>query len=91
MKAPRKAPAPATRDEEKPKNTNPPMGDTQDLAAQPVAPYTGIPQPPDPDELKAKADLQRKEARAPMMPMHNAPTPMPPQSGKPIWSLPHSS
>lgn len=48
--------------------------------------------PEDPDETAAKARLRRKEARAPKRPGgHAPPRPLPPQSGKPIWSKPHSS
>jgi hypothetical protein len=48
--------------------------------------------PQDPDEIAAKTQQQRKEARAPRKPGgHAAIKPMPPQSGKPIWSKPHSS
>ena len=36
-------------------------------------------------------EIQRKEARAPMMPSKIAPKMMPPQSGKPVWDKPHSS
>jgi hypothetical protein len=57
--------------------------------AQPAPRATAKPQ--DPDEITAKAQQQRREARAPKMPGgHNAPRPAPPQSGKPVWSKPHS-
>ena len=47
--------------------------------------------PADPDEVSAKAAVQRKEARAPKRP-HGKGAPLPPpQSGKPIWDKPHSS
>lgn len=50
------------------------------------------PKPQDPDEIAAKAQQQRREARAPKMPGGQAaPRPVPSQSGKPIWSKPHSS
>ena len=47
---------------------------------------------PSPDDLAAKAALQMKAARAPQL-QHgkNAPKPMPPESGKPLWDKPHSS
>jgi hypothetical protein len=55
-------------------------------------PMPATSRPYDPDETAAKAQQQRKEARAPRMPGgHGAPKPMPPQSGKPIWDKPHSS
>lgn len=43
------------------------------------------------DEEALKAALQKKEARAPMFPTHVGPKAKPPESGKPIWSHPHSS
>lgn len=55
-------------------------------------PLVAIPKPEDPDEVAAKARLQQQEARAPKRPGGRAaPRPLPPQSGKPIWSKPHSS
>jgi len=38
-----------------------------------------------------QAALQRKEARAPIVPQHAAPNTRPPETGKPLWSKPHSS
>lgn len=56
------------------------------------APHVATLKPEDPDEIAAKARLQQQEARAPKRPGGRAePRPMPPQSGKPIWSKPHSS
>jgi hypothetical protein len=50
------------------------------------------PKPVDPAAIAALAEQQRKEARAPKMPGGPAaPKPLPPQSGKPVWSQPHSS
>ena len=47
---------------------------------------------PDPDEIAAKAALQKQSARAPRLPrVKNAPHPAAPESGKPIWDKPHSS
>lgn len=66
-------------------------------APEPAAPaksdsITANLKPEDPAEIAAKAQLQKQEARAPKRPGgHAAPRPMPPQSGKPIWSKPHSS
>lgn len=55
-------------------------------------PGVATPKPQDPDEMAAKAQQQRREARAPKMPGGQAaPRPIPSQSGKPIWSKPHSS
>jgi hypothetical protein len=46
----------------------------------------------DPAAAAARVQLQRKEARAPKMPRGpSAPKPAPPESGKPIWRMPHSS
>ena len=50
------------------------------------------PKDKDPDEVAAKAEQQKKAARAPQQPHgNNAPKPKPPESGKPIWDKPHSS
>ena len=46
----------------------------------------------DPDELAAKAEQQKKEARAPQQPHgKDAPPVKPPESGKPVWDKPHST
>jgi hypothetical protein len=34
---------------------------------------------------------QKKEARAPKLPVKGAPKPKPPETGKPLWDKPHSS
>jgi hypothetical protein len=66
-------------------------------APEPAAQSTSLPpvaapKPEDPDDVAAKARLQQKEARAPQRPGGRAaPRPLPPQSGKPTWSKPHSS
>jgi len=55
-------------------------------------PPLAIPKAEDPDEITAKARLKQQEARAPKRPGGRAaPRPVPAQSGKPIWSKPHSS
>jgi hypothetical protein len=55
-------------------------------------PIVAAAKPVDPGALAALAQQQRKEARAPQTPGDNAaPKPLPPQSGKPVWSKPHSS
>ncbi len=47
---------------------------------------------PDPIEVAAKATLQKKTASAPHRPTHqDAPKSAPTESGKPLWSKPHSS
>ena len=44
-----------------------------------------------PEEDAIKAALQKREARAPILPHNTAPKPKPPESGKPLWDKPHSS
>jgi hypothetical protein len=45
----------------------------------------------DPLIIEARQEAQRQAARAPMMPRGPVgPTSVPPQSGKPIWRVPHS-
>jgi hypothetical protein len=56
------------------------------------APANVTPRQPDPLEVAARAEQQRREARAPKTPGgHAAPRPMPPRSGKPVWNKPRSS
>ena len=38
-----------------------------------------------------RAKQQRKDARAPITPTKTAPVPKPPETGKPLWSKPHSA
>jgi hypothetical protein len=38
-----------------------------------------------------RAALQKKQARAPIVPVHTGPKTTPPESGKPLWDKPHSS
>ncbi len=47
--------------------------------------------PPVSEQDAIKAALQKKEARAPKLPHKTAPKAAPPESGKPLWSKPHSS
>lgn len=45
----------------------------------------------DPAEEKAKAEQQKKAARAPQQPPSAIEAkPKPPESGKPVWDQPHS-
>ncbi len=68
------------------------------LSATPPAPHaaehshaTGA-SAPSPDELAAKAALQKQAARSPQLQHgHNAPKSAPTESGKPLWDKPHSS
>lgn len=65
--------------------------DGKENASAPGAPIARQ-KPEDPDEVAARIRQQRKEARAPKMPGgRSAPKPMPPRSGKPIFSQPHSA
>jgi hypothetical protein len=63
-------------------------------AGEPVAGHShGITTPaPSPADTAAKAEIQKHTARAPQL-QHgkNAPKPAPAESGKPLWSKPHSS
>jgi len=53
---------------------------------------TTNPKPTDPDAEAAKAEQQKKAARAPQQPHgKDAPKAKPPESGKPVWDKPHSS
>lgn len=50
------------------------------------------PEKTDPAAANAKAEQQKKEARAPQVAKQpDAAKPTPPQSGKPVWDKPHSS
>lgn len=44
-----------------------------------------------PDQAAVQAALQKQTARAPQVPHHTGPKGKPPESGKPVWSKPHSS
>lgn len=47
---------------------------------------------PDPAEVAAKAEQQKRAARAPQQPPSAVEAkPRPPESGKPVWDKPHSS
>lgn len=45
----------------------------------------------DPDDAAAKAEQQKKDARAPRRAVKTSPKAKPPETGKPIWAKPHSS
>lgn len=48
--------------------------------------------PQDPADVAAKAEQQKKDARAPQQPSTpDAAKAKPPESGKPVWDKPHSS
>ncbi len=69
-----------------------PPAASESATAPKLDPMAPVAKPEDPAEIAAKARLQKLEARAPKRPGgHAAPRPLPPQSGKPIWSKPHSS
>lgn len=59
------------------------------MASESEVEYQITPAIPDNDAIKAA--LQVREARAPMVPGKNAPQAKPTESGKPLWSKPHSS
>ncbi len=44
-----------------------------------------------PDEEAIKAAVKKHEARAPILPHTSAPKQKPPESGKPLYSKPHSA
>jgi hypothetical protein len=45
----------------------------------------------DPDDVAAKAEQQKKDARASQHPVKTAPKAKPSETGKPVWDKPHSS
>lgn len=54
--------------------------------------HSAVTTAPDPDVIAAKVALNKKSARAPILPTHkNAPPMAPAESGKPLWNQPHSS
>ncbi len=82
----------ATQAAARPSKPATPVAAPERTAAAKSDPVAAILKPQDPAEIDAKAQLQKQEARAPKRPGgHTAPRPVPPQSGKPIWSKPHSS
>lgn len=44
-----------------------------------------------PDQEAIQAALQKQAARAPQIAHHTGPKAKPPETGKPLWSQPHSS
>ena len=62
---------------------------TADAAAESTVEFHLSPAPPDNEAIRAA--MQRKEARAPIAPHHTGPKAKPVESGKPLWSKPHSS
>jgi Protein of unknown function (DUF2934) len=61
----------------------------KETAAESVVEYHISPAAP--DDSAVKAALQKKDARAPQVPTKTAPKAKPPETGKPLWSTPHSS
>jgi hypothetical protein len=92
VKTARDATASTKLERPSPKSGNTPVTSGVPNTGQAAKPLPTAPaKPQDPDEIAAKARLQRQAARAPRMPGHSAPKPTPAQSGKPIWDKPHSS
>ena len=52
---------------------------------------TSRPSSPMPDAEAVKAERQKQAARAPILPGKSAPKFPPAETGKPLWSQPHSS
>jgi len=44
-----------------------------------------------PEQEAIQTALQKQAARAPQVPHHTGPKVKPPETGKPVWSKPHSS
>ncbi len=47
--------------------------------------------PAESEQMSIKAAMQKKDARAPQAPRHTGPKPKTAESGKPLWSRPHSA
>jgi hypothetical protein len=43
------------------------------------------------EQMSIQAAMQKDEARAPQVPHHTGPKTKPPETGKPLWTRPHSS
>ncbi|HUG12400.1 MAG TPA: DUF2934 domain-containing protein [Opitutaceae bacterium] len=61
----------------------------EETAAESVVEYQISPAIPQHEAIKAA--IQKEEARAPQVPTHTAPKSKPAETGKPLWSKPHSS
>jgi hypothetical protein len=61
----------------------------KETAAESVVEYNISPATSEDDAVKAA--LQKKDARAPQVPTKSAPKSKPAETGKPLWSKPHSS
>ena len=60
-----------------------------EMASESEVEFQITPAPTDDEAIKAA--LQKSDARAPIVPHHNAPQAKPPETGKPLWPKPHSS
>jgi hypothetical protein len=47
--------------------------------------------PAETEQKSIQAAMQKEEARAPQVPRHTGPKPKTPETGKPLWSRPHSA
>ena len=90
-KSSRSAATPAKGEKASRQNADSKSNESHEVSAQSNPAPANTTKPEDPAAQKAKLEIQRKEARAPMMPPKSAPKMMPPQSGKPVWDRPHSS
>ena len=60
-----------------------------EMASESEVEFQITPAPTDDEAIKAA--LQKREARAPIVPHTSAPHAKPPETGKPLWNKPHSS
>ncbi len=60
-----------------------------EMASESEVEFQITPAPTDDEAIQAA--LQKREARAPIVPHTNAPHVKPPETGKPLWNKPHSS
>jgi hypothetical protein len=66
-------------------------GSAEDSAEATANPATSPSSSPMPNAEAAKAARQKQAARAPILPGKSAPKFPPAETGKPLWSQPHSS
>jgi hypothetical protein len=59
-----------------------------EMAAESVVEYQISPAVP--EQVAIQAALQKQDARAPQVPHHTAPKGKPAETGKPLWTGPHS-
>jgi hypothetical protein len=72
------------------KSTNPTAARASaEMAAESVVEYHISPAVPQQEAIQAA--IQKQAARAPQVPTHTGRKVKPPETGKPVWSKPHSS